>query len=152
GACRSACGASRCAPSGCLSRNSSSVVALETSSRSRIITVRSGGKFEETERLVGSGADFSIAALALLKPPRCAPASAVAWPKGGHHLVERRNHEVIPVREEDGALMLIILILLLVLALGGGAWGHSRWGYTGWSPAGLLVLVLLLLWLTGGLR
>ena len=37
--------------------------------------------------------------------------------------------------------MLIILILLLMLALGGGAWGHSRWGYAGWSPAGLLVLV-----------
>src|SRR5437588_5205682 len=85
-------------------------------SRSRIITVRLGGKFEETKRLVGSGAAFLHSRRSRFKPPRCAPASAVAWPKGGHHLVQRRHHEVIPLWGEGGALMLIILILLLVLA------------------------------------
>lgn len=49
-------------------------------------------------------------------------------------------------------MLLILLIVLLVLALGGGRWGHSRYGYAGWSPAGLLLLVLLGLWLTGHLH
>jgi hypothetical protein len=49
-------------------------------------------------------------------------------------------------------MLTIILIVCLVLALGGGGWGHSRYGYIGWSPAGLIVLVLVVLWLTGGLR
>ena len=49
--------------------------------------------------------------------------------------------------------MLILLIVLLVLALGGGAFGHSRnWGYAGWSPLGIIVVLLLILWLTGNLR
>ena len=48
-------------------------------------------------------------------------------------------------------LMFIILVILLVLALGGGGWGHSRYGYVGWSPAGLIVLVLVVLNLTGRL-
>jgi hypothetical protein len=49
-------------------------------------------------------------------------------------------------------MLTIILIVCLVLALGGGGWGHSRYGYIGWSPAGLIVLVLVVLWLTGGLH
>jgi len=48
-------------------------------------------------------------------------------------------------------MLMILLIVLLVLALGGGTWGHSRYGFTGWSPAGLIVLVLVLLWATGRL-
>jgi hypothetical protein len=49
-------------------------------------------------------------------------------------------------------MLTIILIVLLVLALGGGAWGHSRYGAVGWSPVGLLLVILLLLWLTGNLN
>jgi hypothetical protein len=49
-------------------------------------------------------------------------------------------------------MLTIILIVLLVLALGGGSFGHSRFGYAGWSPAGIIVLVLLLLWFTGRLH
>ncbi len=49
-------------------------------------------------------------------------------------------------------MLLIILLVVLVLALGGGGWGHSRYGYVGWSPAGLILLVLLVLWFTGGLH
>lgn len=48
-------------------------------------------------------------------------------------------------------MLLILLIVLLVLALGGGGWGHSRYGAVGWSPAGLIVLVLVVLWLSGHL-
>jgi hypothetical protein len=48
--------------------------------------------------------------------------------------------------------MLIILVVLLFLALAGGGWGHSRYGYVGWSPAGLIVLVLVVMWVTGNLR
>jgi hypothetical protein len=49
-------------------------------------------------------------------------------------------------------MLFIILIVLLVLALGGGGWAHSRYGYAGWSPAGLILLVLVVLWLTGSVR
>lgn len=49
-------------------------------------------------------------------------------------------------------MLLIILIVVLVLALGAGGWGHSRYGAAGWSPAGLILLVLVILWLTGRLH
>jgi len=49
-------------------------------------------------------------------------------------------------------MLLILLVVLLVLALGGGGWGHSRYGYVGWSPAAVIVLILLALWLTGNAR
>ena len=48
--------------------------------------------------------------------------------------------------------MLTLIIILLVLALLGGGIGHSRFGYAGWSPAGILVVVLLVLLLTGSLH
>ncbi len=47
---------------------------------------------------------------------------------------------------------MIILIVLLVLSIGGGGWGHSRYGAVGWSPAGLILLVLLIMLLTGNLH
>jgi hypothetical protein len=49
-------------------------------------------------------------------------------------------------------MLTIILVVCLLLALGGGGWAHSRYGYAGWSPAGLILIVLLLLWVTGGLH
>jgi hypothetical protein len=49
-------------------------------------------------------------------------------------------------------MLTILLIVLVVMALGAGGWGHSRYGYAGWSPAGLLVVVLLVLWFTGNLH
>lgn len=45
--------------------------------------------------------------------------------------------------------MLTILFILLIVALLGGGFGHSRFGYAGWSPAGLLIVVLLVLFFTG---
>ena len=52
----------------------------------------------------------------------------------------------------DRSMLTIILIVLLLMALGGGGWAHSRYGYAGWSPAGLVLLVLAILWLTGNLH
>jgi len=49
-------------------------------------------------------------------------------------------------------MLLTIILVLLVLSLIGGGWGYSRWGVYGWSPAGAILLVLLILWLTGNLR
>lgn len=49
-------------------------------------------------------------------------------------------------------MLMIILVVLLVMALGGGGWGHSRYGYVGWSPAGLIVLVFVVLWFSGYLH
>jgi hypothetical protein len=56
-----------------------------------------------------------------------------------------------PLSKESLVLM-ILLIVLLVLALGGGGWGYSRFGAAGWSPAGVLLLVLVLLYFTGHLH
>jgi hypothetical protein len=49
-------------------------------------------------------------------------------------------------------MLLIALIVLLVLAIAGAGFGQSRFGYAGWSPAGLLLLVLVVLWFTGYLH
>ena len=49
-------------------------------------------------------------------------------------------------------MLMIILIVFFVLALGGGVWGHSRYGAAGWSPAGLILLVAVLLFFTGNLH
>jgi hypothetical protein len=49
-------------------------------------------------------------------------------------------------------MLLIILIILLVAALAGGGFGHSRFGYVGWSPAGIILLVLVVLYFTGYLH
>jgi hypothetical protein len=43
----------------------------------------------------------------------------------------------------------MILVILLVVALAGGGVGHSRFGYAGWSPAGVLLIVLLVLLMAG---
>jgi hypothetical protein len=48
-------------------------------------------------------------------------------------------------------MLLIICLVLLVVALGGGAFGHSRVGLAGWSPAGIILLVIVVLWFTGHL-
>jgi hypothetical protein len=45
--------------------------------------------------------------------------------------------------------MFTILLIILILALVGGGVGHSRYGYAGWSPAGVLLVVVLLLLFTG---
>lgn len=49
-------------------------------------------------------------------------------------------------------MLTILLVVLLVLALLGGGLGHERFGYAGWSPAGLLVVVLLVLLFMGRLH
>lgn len=45
---------------------------------------------------------------------------------------------------------LLVIIVIVVLLLGGG-FGQARLGYWSWSPAALLVVVLLILWLSGRL-
>jgi Protein of unknown function (DUF3309) len=49
-------------------------------------------------------------------------------------------------------MLMIVVVVFLLLALGGGAWGHSRYGYAGWSPAGIILLVLAVMWFTGNLH
>lgn len=49
-------------------------------------------------------------------------------------------------------MLTILLLILLVVALAGGGWGHSRYGYVGWSPAGILIIILLVMLLTGRLH
>jgi len=48
-------------------------------------------------------------------------------------------------------MLMTLLLVILVLAVLGGAMGHSRFGYAGWSPAGIVV-VILLVWLLFGNR
>lgn len=48
-------------------------------------------------------------------------------------------------------MLLTILLVILVLSLLGGGWGYPRYGAWGFSPLGLVLVVLLILYLTGGL-
>jgi len=57
----------------------------------------------------------------------------------------------IQKRSEEIHMLLTILIVLLVLSLAGGGWGYPHWGFVGMSPAGVILLVLAILWLTGHL-
>ena len=52
-------------------------------------------------------------------------------------------------RTEETTMLMTILIVLLVLAVIGGGVGYGRFGYAGLSPAGLLVIILVILFLTG---
>jgi hypothetical protein len=49
-------------------------------------------------------------------------------------------------------MFLTLLIVLLVLSLGGGSFGYSRLGLAGMSPAGVILLVLAILYFTGHLH
>lgn len=57
----------------------------------------------------------------------------------------------LPKVDDENMLMLLLLVLL-VLAIGGGSWGHSRYGFAGWSPAGIIVVIVIVLFLTGNLH
>lgn len=46
-------------------------------------------------------------------------------------------------------MLLTILVIVLIVALIGGGFGHSRVGLVGWSPAGVVLLILAVLFLTG---
>lgn len=48
-------------------------------------------------------------------------------------------------------LLLILLIALVALSVGGG-FGYSRFGYLGFSPAGLLLITMVILYFTGYIR
>ena len=47
--------------------------------------------------------------------------------------------------------MLTLLVILLILAVLGGGFGYSRYGWGGMSPAGLIVLILVIMAVTGNL-
>ena len=49
-------------------------------------------------------------------------------------------------------MLLMLLLVFFVLALGGDGWGYSRWGFAGMSPAGALLLLLVVLYFTGNLH
>jgi hypothetical protein len=49
-------------------------------------------------------------------------------------------------------MLMTILLVLVVFALIGGGVGHSRFGYAGWSPAGLLLVIVVVLLFTGNLH
>lgn len=48
-------------------------------------------------------------------------------------------------------MLTILIIVLLVLALGGGGMGYSRYGAVGLGPAGILLIILAVLFFTGRL-
>jgi hypothetical protein len=49
--------------------------------------------------------------------------------------------------------ILIVVLLILLLGGGGGYFGYSRYGASGLGSAvGLVVVVLLVVWLLGGLH
>jgi len=46
-------------------------------------------------------------------------------------------------------MLMLGLVVLLALAISGAGWKHSRFGFAGWSPAGVILAVVLVLWLSG---
>ncbi len=46
-------------------------------------------------------------------------------------------------------MLLTILVIVLIVSLVGGGFGHSRVGLVGWSPAGIVLLILAILFFTG---
>jgi len=52
---------------------------------------------------------------------------------------------------EKMSLLITLLVVFVLLGIGGG-FGYSRFGYAGFSPAGLLLIVLIVLYFTGHLR
>ena len=65
---------------------------------------------------------------------------------------ERRDGSILEVEKEIHMLLLIILVLLL-FGGGGGYYGYSRWGTRGGvGLVGTVVLIVLVLYLVGGLR
>ncbi|MDQ3034109.1 MAG: DUF3309 family protein [Myxococcota bacterium] len=49
-------------------------------------------------------------------------------------------------------MLMTILIVVLIVSLLGGGLGHRRYGFAGWSPAGVILAIVVVLWLTGNLR
>jgi hypothetical protein len=51
-------------------------------------------------------------------------------------------------------MLITILVVLVILSLAGGAFGGEYLGpgpYRRWSPLGIVLVILLVLWLFGGL-
>jgi hypothetical protein len=46
----------------------------------------------------------------------------------------------------------LLVVVLLFAALGGGGLGYSRYGAPGMSPAALILLILVVLYLSGNLH
>jgi hypothetical protein len=70
---------------------------------------------------------------------------SLSWP--AFSALSARKLLSVPKRETD--MLLPILVILLAVSIAGGGMGYSRFGYAGWSPAGALVLLLLVLLLLG---
>ena len=49
-------------------------------------------------------------------------------------------------------MLITILVVVLLLSLIGGGVGHSKFGYAGWSPAGVIIVILAILFFTGRLN
>ena len=48
--------------------------------------------------------------------------------------------------------MLIVMLVLLLVALGAAELKHRQWGYVGWSPAGIILGLVLVMWISGALH
>ena len=49
-------------------------------------------------------------------------------------------------------MLMTILIVVLILSFVGGGLGQERFGYAGWSPAGIILILLVIFLLTGHLH
>ena len=51
-------------------------------------------------------------------------------------------------------MLILIVVLLLLFGGGGGYYGHSRWGGKGSAGIGIgtVLLIVLLVWMLGGIR
>jgi hypothetical protein len=49
-------------------------------------------------------------------------------------------------------MLFTILIVLLLVSLIGGSVGYRRYGYMGWSPAGVVLVILAVMYFSGHVR
>jgi hypothetical protein len=84
---------------------------------------------------------------ALHRAPRWAGVAApeARWHERRKPFAARRKSRAF----KEQFMLMTILLVVLVLSLVGGGIGHSRYGYAGWSPAGIVLVVLAILFFTG---
>ena len=71
------------------------------------------------------------------------------WPK----FMEGQESKTFQKLEKEIPMLLLIIVLVLLFGGGGGYYGYSRWGTGGgMGIVGTVLLIVLLLYLFGGLR
>jgi polyferredoxin len=65
----------------------------------------------------------------------------------------RKNKDAKRITKGDHPMLLLIILLVLLFGGGGGYYGYSRWGAGGgFGILGTVLLIVLVVYLLGGIR